>query len=428
MFDILKFENNKFNNSSAQEKTINLLLFLFPVFAVSVRHWASSLYALIALFSLIIYLSSAKNFKPKTKQDYIFISILFFYFLSFLLSTFVNGWDKDATYALGVEIKFVAVIPLYLLLRTYKGGLPYLMAGTIFGIISSFVVFLYELFNVGHGYSVGIYKTFTNGPYGHLFIGPITAFFLIILINWNIRQSQSIKIKIISAIAVVLGLFPVINSYARSAYLACFVSFLIMSYLSLKGIYRYLFLISIVFGGFIIYTSIPKVEHRVDSAIKEVKNYFSYPNPALNPRGNESLHTRFEMWRSAKYFFRDHPFFGVGRFHFQRDIKKYIDEKLIHPAAGTGSQPHNIFVEALIEEGLIGLITLLALICWPIYRMLKYRKNPYSSTGILVIVTIVILGLTESAPIVKDNFSAVFMIFMVTTFAAFNNYQDKKVK
>lgn len=410
--------------SSKSEKLVKSLLFLFPIFVVSVMHWASVMFFLLALSTLIIYVKDARNFYPKHVRDRIFIGILAFYFLAFLLTSFVNGWDMDATYALGVEIKFIAIIPLYLVVRQYRGVLPYLMMGTIFGVLSSFIVFLYERLHLGGYFTTGYYKDFTNGPYGHLFIGPVTSLFVVVVIAWIIRYKQSTLVRNVAIFICVLGAFPIINSFARSAYLACIVSFFLITILSIKGRHKYIFILFIIASSIFVYSTISKVKYRVDSGVNEIKNYFSAKNPVLNPNGFESLDTRLEMWRSARYFFRDHPIFGVGRFHFQREAKKYIKEKLLHPAAGTASHPHNIFVEALIEKGLLGLIGLVAMIFWPLYEFFKDRDNPHSLIGIIIITTIAISGLTESAPIVKDNFAAIFMVYLAVIFAVFNNYKN----
>jgi len=402
---------------ASSENYIAFLLFLFPVGVVSLRHWASALYLLIAVSTLVIYSKDIKKYKPRYLCDKVFITILSFYFLAFILTSLVNGWDQDATYALGVEIKFLAIIPLYLILRQFQGSAPYyLVVGSLLGILTSFGVYLYE--------KIFVRGPFIDGPYGHLFIGPVTAIFAVFVITWIITHKESTRFRWTAGLICLLGIFPIIFSLARSAYLACIVSFLLITFLSVKGKYRYLLILLLGIISVSLYTGVGKVRQRVNVGISEVNNYFSAPNPALNPKGYGSLHTRFEMWRSARYFFRDHPIFGVGRFHYQREVKKYIDQKLIHPAAAAGSHPHNIFVEALIEEGAIGLIGLIGIIFWPLYLFIKYRGNPYSLIGILFLTNILIAGATESAPIVKDNFAALFMVFLVTILAAFMNHQE----
>lgn len=109
---------------------------------------------------------------------------------------------------------------------------------------------------------------------------------------------------------------------------------------------------------------------------------FTFDNLTLLRREEQS-EVALKLWLS-------HPVFGVGVNNF---ISEASDELLVGPSRFL--QPvHNIFLLVLAETGLIGLLGLLVLIGFPIFRLLKLR-TPNPRTLLLIWGVIIFLGLFD---------------------------------
>jgi O-antigen ligase len=81
-----------------------------------------------------------------------------------------------------------------------------------------------------------------------------------------------------------------------------------------------------------------------------------------------SLNYRIQALQSAIELFKDHPFVGIGMAEF------------MYRQGGKGNYPHNLFIEALVSFGILGI-----LIFWPNFiisfkyslDILKQRRNIY---------------------------------------------------
>lgn len=71
-----------------------------------------------------------------------------------------------------------------------------------------------------------------------------------------------------------------------------------------------------------------------------------------------SLNFRWRYWRASAPLIRDHVWTGVGRENFGRSYLQY--KSILSPEEV--SSPHNLFVQAAAEEGVIGLVGLCAMI------------------------------------------------------------------
>jgi O-antigen ligase len=86
--------------------------------------------------------------------------------------------------------------------------------------------------------------------------------------------------------------------------------------------------------------------------------------------GEASGGDRLLAWRAALAMFLDHPFFGVGWYHFVDYCLDYgLDKKLV---------AHNTLLSVLAETGLVGFslfIAILAMTLRQLYRMVRFYQN-----------------------------------------------------
>ena len=67
------------------ETIVYALLFLFPVFAVTVRHWASGFFGLLALMALIQLFRKNKQSLELSKEEKVLLWGFVFFFVVFVL-------------------------------------------------------------------------------------------------------------------------------------------------------------------------------------------------------------------------------------------------------------------------------------------------------------------------------------------------------
>ena len=88
----------------------------------------------------------------------------------------------------------------------------------------------------------------------------------------------------------------------------------------------------------------------------------------LGTNKDKSSQERLFLWKSAITYFQDNPLIGIGIGSFGNRL--YNKEKKEHP--------HNIFLESLVELGLVGFFLLLAFMLMylsAIYRLIKYHYS-----------------------------------------------------
>lgn len=390
-----------------KEAILGCLFLLFPVAMVSVRHWASTIFVLMALFALYM-LPQIIKLRPNLQRDEkIFFGFVILYFLSFVVSGIANGWGSEQNQALNIEFRYLMVIPLYLVLRVLKFDINYLLTGFILSLILGSVLTVYEIVLLG--------EQKIGGIYGTLFVGPIMLLFAFLLLPEFMEKSDW-KYKLFLGILIVTGTGIALLSGTRSAYLAVvIITFLLIAFYFKNKAKLYIG-IPIILTIVLSYYYIPEVAHRTDKAILEFEKYTNASESELiQKKILTSVETRFEMWRSIKYFTADYPLLGIGKGNYQKQVARYVEQGLLNPEVARHGHPHNMFIYILITQGIAGFIIFLGLLYYPFWLFFKQRKKKpdLAIMGMILIISISIYGLTETAPVNKGNFSAVFIVLLV---------------
>jgi len=398
------------------EKIVYALVLLFPIFTVSVRHWASTIFGVFAIISLILLYFQRNDRTQLLKEEKILVWSFAAYFGVFILTSIVNGWGQVHTRYMGVDIRFLLFVPMYLVIRQMNDWFKWLLTGCAIGIIATSIDGINDiLLNKTIVYNVAIYK----GIYSPLFTGPVTLIFVAVLMACYPVLSSNKWIKLILIMLCMLALFVVVHTGARNAYLALIVFGLLFVFNYFKGVRRWVLL---GFSAIIIATSILTIDiaqFKLNRAVVLYEQYFKIEDPAKHQGGLTSVGTRLEMWRITPLFFKDNPVFGVSRGKYSTEVKKYINNGLAHPDSGKHGHPHNIYSEIIISKGLVGLLSFFMLTIYPLFILIRdFRKNINSAfPGILLIVGYLIFSLTDASTFIKGNYVAVYIIFLSVLFS-----------
>lgn len=93
----------------SSDKIVYVLLFLLPIFAVTVRHWVSNIFGILALLSLVLLYLHRNQRTELLKEEKILLWGFAAYFGVFILTSVVNGWGPLQTRYTGVEIRFFII-------------------------------------------------------------------------------------------------------------------------------------------------------------------------------------------------------------------------------------------------------------------------------------------------------------------------------
>jgi len=388
------------------------LLFLFPIGGMLVRGWLTNIFNILFLVGLF-YLR--KRVKPLRREEQIFIILCVIYVAIFFISSLANGWGAIQTHELGTELRFILVIPIYLLIREQADSWRWLLYGSLAGIVFVFSQSVYEVHWEGMATAWGAYSKNIIGPFAALM-----GFWVLCL--WQDSRHQVYKSMIL--FAFLLALLAVAISGSRGSYVGFVLMFVALLLLRVR--LRWAIVITILFISMlmIVYQNSSIVSQGVDRAMSSFKAYIQEPDIAHADIVMDSTEIHMEMWRAARYFFPDHPILGVGPGNYQATANIYVKEGKVNPAIALHGHPHNIFLEALYSKGIIGLVSLLLLLYYPFYVLFKTRKQSRSSAslGMVHIIGISGFSLFDASPILFNNYVSILMLGIAVFFARHMNH------
>jgi len=393
------------------ERLVYLLIFLFPIAGMSVRHWISNIFnalVLIGLFSL------RKQREPLLEQEKIFLWICAAFFSMFIISAVGNGWGEIQTRSLGTETRFLLVIPLYLLVRRYPDCAQWLLRGSILGGLTLFAQAYIDVMVDGRPTAWGIYSKNIIGPFAVL-----TAFWCLYYFWLNkSRIHWSTSILILSSVLAALAAAGLSGS--RGGYVGFLVTGVFCILFFSRPRWMFASLVGISITGFLFYQNMDIVKSGVDVAITETQQYLKAENHVIDPSSTTSTGVRLEMIRTSILFVAESPIIGIGPGNYPDEARKFIEQGKAHAIIEGYQYPHNVFIEVMSSKGLLGLITVLLLFYYPAYIFIKgYKKcKPTAVIGLIHIVAISAFSLTDHSVVLMNNYTAILLLGMVIFFSS----------
>lgn len=410
-----EFLGNIFRDIRTREGFVRVAVFLFIAGAYNLKHIAS------LIFMILFFLSIYTLFKPIEKiqltkmEKYVFI-FLMIYFLWFVITALIPGWEYNQTKRLGTELRFILAIPIYILLRQVKNLLLPLWFGVTVALWLGFTVSLYQVY---------VLNVEAAGGYGKLLLGPMSVLYVFMFISRK-DWADTIKLKAFSAATVVVGIVPVALSGARTAYLMLPVLALIWVVVNYNWRKQLILIggLACVFSG--IYFGSENVEVGVNRAVNGVLDYkISTAESSKNELGSTGV--RLEMMKAAYLITLENPIFGIGSGNLEETSKRHIQEGLYHSDVGMFEHLHNIYADNSAKKGIPGLILTLMMFFIPMWFFWKWKKQLYfpAAIGFYYVTGEIIAGLTIVAPIDRGNFVAISFVILSICLAEIMNAKNK---
>ncbi len=314
---------------------------LANLFAVNSRLFSVPYRFVAFVFSSIILFENINRLKKVSKIIFLF---WIFYFVKAYYSFHNDNYnldflDKENEIYIRIFIMnlfpCLALVSLDYKVVDYKAFIFYL-----FWIMFSALVinFLYTFFYLKDYNKVsGVFSVYyiSSGHFGASLV-IFSTYLLLFKPKANLIQPKFL------IIGILLGIFAIFISAARSPVLALFIVGLYYILLKRKLKYLYIFLIIIILLIFLIYLS---------KQILNIENAFVERNYVAIFEGDSS--GRESLFSKSFPIFKDHLLLG-GRFLYE-----------------DGMYPHNIFLELLMSGGIL-LLTIFGLIFYPLIRELNF--------------------------------------------------------
>jgi len=271
-----------------------------------------------------------------------------------------------------VSIKFMVsrlwfVIPFFFLAVVMFKDTKYIKQFQWFYIIPLLFVIFYTLFNHSmHGFdkpsSNMVMKPFYND---HTAYGAAIAFFLPMFVGFVLAATNKKSTRIFAFIVLVILVMGIIFSYSRAAWISVAFALGVYVIVKLKIKFRWVILAMVVLVGVFYvfrYQFIEKLEkNKQDSSTDFVEHVQSISNISSDASNLE----RINRWASALRLFKERPIFGWGPGTYQfvyAPFQRSKEKTIISTNYGDMGNAHSEYIGPLSEEGVLGMLTFLAIV------------------------------------------------------------------
>lgn len=201
---------------------------------------------------------------------------------------------------------------------------------------------------------------------------------LICLLKANNYQAFKVQTAVFHLISLIFLVNILTVTHGRSGYVItfiCLISYLIYltRHLSLKK--RGVFIVFSIVMATMLFASAERSRNRILEGIHEI----TQPKTSGDPG---SMGVRTYWWKHSIHMIQKNLILGIGTGAFADGLDNEI-KNLTGPAATKTNDPHNQFLKILVEQGIIGLSTLLLVILFA-FRA-KNISHPYRLIGLTVL-------------------------------------------
>jgi len=383
---------------------VNVLIFIFPILINSVKVGGDIVLFILAMMGIFIAIS--KKLSPfNIKEIKVFSYLTAGYFIALCLAVLFSGRASEQAHFLSRELYFL--FAPFIVLAFYKAeiNISYLLAGVKVGLIVLGLISLGQL-ESGHTRPSGVMNA-------DVFANLAVSMFFVVLVFY---QQESFKYKIFTLVSLLSGLFIIVASGTRGAWL---------SFLLLLGCYLYflykqkimssarskIIVVLIVVGVLSVLSLNQSVNDRTHLAYTETSSWLS------GDKSPNSVSLRLEMYNTAIDNARDVPLFGHGL---------RASNLVLYNLAPAGFQGyvvsfnhlHNAYLTNYFNGGIFLLGALLLLLFAPLRLFIKANSQNHEDP-VFIAGTLLTLGYASYGMVnilFGDVFMNAFYVFFLAIF------------
>jgi O-antigen ligase len=391
----------------SHERLVYATLFLFPVAGNSIRSWTGIFFGL--LFAIALFPRNRIRFELLRSEIAILITAAAI-FTTIILSNLINGWDYPQTKGLGVYVRWLMFIPIYLCVRCYRESFLWLANGTAIASMILLYQCLAELAFLDASRAQGVY----DSPG---LIGVQSLVFLITLVGVIKTNRTDRKLLAVYWIGLFSALVCLILSGSRSTYilsLALALLLIVMFYKPKKFLFPLMIFVVVTSSS---YLGSDFIAGRVNSALLEMRDYITLEDPAKV--SHTSVGARLEMWKVSILIAKEAPMLGVGWRNFHSRAQPFSDQGLVSVSASKQPHPHNTYLEFLVTTGILGLLLLVFLLVYSA-RIARESANLEPVIGnvfYVFVLAFAINAINEGGAFIYGNALSFFLIYFAVLLA-----------
>ena len=398
---------------------VAISLILYPATVLTVDNVNGLISGLFVIGGIILIAYRHNKEIQPSRDEMLFYFSLVVFFIATTACTILGGPQYGAT---GKFLHLLLAIPLYIYLRYTGISLACLWYGLTIGTFIATFYAIYEVWIAGQHRAQGITHPILYGD-----LSLAMGFMSVAGIGWFRERGKPLIILPIAALFC--SLLVIALSATRGSWIALPLLFLILAWYMNKHftLMQKLLTATAIIATITLLYAIPqtKVSYNVDRTITNLSKYAA--SEITSSARATSVGTRLEMWQAAWTMFKENPVTGIGWGNYTEQANRQVEQGLRNKSAAAFPHPHNQFLSALANGGLIGFFALLILLTVPsliFIRQIKHSKSRevhrLALAGILLIASYMVFGLSEailerSRPV---NFLAFYLaIFMAAIYA-----------
>lgn len=394
---------------------IALSLFFAPTYAIRFSLFgipANLLMVWLLFVSLMFIITTTKQHQwhefwqwVRSLHTTILFSTVLFLFAG-LINLFTNGLNQEKLgefLVLFIQPIAMAIITGFTAYKDLKTKELFISSCYVFlglcGVLAIIQYFtLYTLPSLYWGNTVEPKRAlamFTHPNFFALFIAPLLAFLVADIslqqTSFKLQLENYKQIKsLIKIIAWVLGIIGLGLSLSRAGWLGLTVAIGIYAVVAADKKIRKLFFVT---GAIIILlvAITPNLRYRF----------------LLPFYGEKSAVSRLSLWDTGIKGIKDSPILGLGLHGFSENWGRLNTD----PGLDTHNFPHNIFLNFWVETGLLGLLSIFALIGFLIWQGIKNKTDPIKLGLALFLIALITQGLLDN-PYFKNDLALVFWVLL----------------
>ena len=394
-------------------QVVNVLIFIFPIVINSLQVAGDIVLFILAMMG--IFVSISKKISPfSIKPIKVFSYLTFGYFSAVCLSVLFSGQAAELAHFIPRDLHFLFAPFIALALFKAEINVKYLLMGAKVALLILGVI-IFNQFLLGIPRPSGVMNA---GVFGNL---AVSIFFITLVF----LKHESFKHKILSCLSLLSGVFIIVASGTRGAWL---------SFLLLLGVYLFFFYkqknklskkskIIVVFAiaTLITFGSFnDSLKDRSQKAYTEINRWIE-GDPSVT-----SVGLRLEMYRLAIEKIEDVPFFGHG----YRTSNVVVFENSTTPGGRlsyTFNHLHNTYLTQYFNGGFVLLVALLLLLFVPLIIFLKAnsqdRENPIFILGVILTLGYASFGMVNI--LFGDTYMNGFYVFFLAIIMLLTNKSIK---
>lgn len=380
---------------------------LFPLLAVGFRHTAGVMLVLTMLLSLAVL--RHLPWRPLDKNERLVILVVVVFFISAVASSISIGWDENAWRGLGVQLRYLCFIPIYLMFRAMKDPLsPFLFGLSVGGCILG-VQSIAEVWLEGLPRAEGAY----NSPG---FLGIHALLTLVFCQYAYLERDLVITPRPLLGTGAVAAAVAFVLCGSRSTYITSLLLVLTLLFLGREKSFR---MLSVSLSLLLIFAAILSdlFTSQVRDGLSEIHSVLTTPHGELEDLG--TVAHRLHMWIASIFIFQEYPLLGIGWRNFSTYAEPLIASKNLSPIIAVTPHPHSTYFNALASHGLLGLVSMLLVWLVPLYIARKNKITSPAQANLLQIfvVCFALNSLSEGGTFIYNNTTSIYFFTFSVLFS-----------